>query len=1048
MKKKWIWPALMIILLVGMVGLFFLGRWGLRQIPSVEEQLPSGSNPIRIRLMHPENQSGWPLNHPIPIQIYLESVEPVKAVELYVNSILYGMYPLTEAQAGNTQVLVPWLWQPGTTGKFILVARAADASGGTGISNVVLVEAGEAIATGSPLVVADEQTWEEVALMVNLPVEIVQEANPTFDPQDLLPTGSQILIPNPPLPVSNPNIIPGYDPANDPPEFISDPPAIPEADPASMPQWGLINDAQFFLKKLFQKDPAKESTDFPVSIQPTSTQLADTPVTPAADSGKLPPAPKIFGKIFDGDCTVLVYPQRFLDPVEEGYFVYRSRDGGEFERIATLPPWTDGSLNGSLNVYDKDQYGLVTYYASAFNLYGESAGEPISFPLDNLNCPGGSPQVDVLIIDQNGDLQLPYHLDAAYVYVQINDSKAVRVPEYDRMFLPGSGEKFNLDRYLNGLVDNLDTPDLSIHMEVWGWQGGKLVYAGQLDRNVYRTLLQVCSSVGEGGCTADGSFGKWVGAGTIIGNNIIPLNQQKYELRWRSTALSETWKVCLAIVEGDFQGPGFTGNNTILSVCYYPKDLVGTYVNENEGIFLLDLGEVLYPEGTPKYPPYSGGGKDYQNPHFKNDYPMGDPFSLAIRVVTVMDDSVYTSYSNTVYMDHLTTHDETTLPPLASQLPSLYDIEILEQTYRPQTYEIRSKWACVIIDQDPTGWFSPGQEVCPLTYVSCGVNMKCSDPGFWGMLAAGWDLVVGAINDAKEFIANAIIETIPYCEDSDACRDVVKNAVDYAVTYATGLPPNLPDSDEAIAEAVTMMVMEELAYLSDVETAEFICGDGCQAEIKAQIKSRMENAQYFYSQTGCYDLADHYGYFPICFQPPTIVHPVPGSGTFPGYVMVRVTRKATPESLAAGQAIAGQIRLQVAVDGKNDTRIGQYRNDCVFTENVYQLPDPQNKNSSANKHYYLFPSEPLEGPLYELVQIDIPYLQPGQSVDIPVKLAPLKNASPTGCIKYTDSQYLFYGGVSTMNATEYCYSPGSSQPWVPCTGGGMDTWNFTNPLGP
>jgi hypothetical protein len=316
------------------------------------------------------------------------------------------------------------------------------------------------------------------------------------------------------------------------------------------------------------------------------------------------------------------------------------------------------------------------------------------------------------------------------------------------------------------------------------------------------------------------------------------------------------------------------------------------------------------------------------------------------------------------------------------------------------------------------------------------------------MIAAGWDLVVGAIEDAKNFIANAIIKTIPYCEDSDACKDAVNSAVDYAVTYATGLPPNLPDSDEAIAEAVTMMVMEELAYLSDEETAEFICGDDCQAEIKAQIKSRMENAQYFYSQTGCYDLAEHYGYFPICFQPPTIVHPVPGSGTFPGFVMVRVTRKTTPESLAALQVVGGQIRLQVAVDGKNEARIGEYRNNCVYTDNVTQLPDPQNPNSSANKRYSPFPNEPLQGPLYELVQMDIPWLQPGQSVDIPVKLEPLRNASATGCIKYTESQYLFYGGSSTMIASEYCYSPLSSQPWVPCTGGGTDTWSFDNPPGP
>ena len=1027
MKKKWLWPALIIIFLVGLAGLFLLGRWGLGQIPSVEEQLPPGSNQIRVQLLHPENQSGFPFNHPIPVQIFLESTRPVTAVALYVNSTLYDTYLLTEDQVGNTQHLTPWLWQPGTAGKFILVARAVDASGGIGISDPVLVEAGPAITTGSPLLIEEGQSWEEIALRVDLPLADIQGANPTLDIGEPPPAGSQVLIPNPPLPVKNPSIIPAFDPADPMPEFAGDIPIIPEVEAESLPQWRWIDDARFFLKNLFQNEPADESLEPADVIEPPSL--------------KLPPAPQIFGKVFD-DCTVLVYPQPIFGPEEEGYFIYRSRDGGEFERIATLPPWTDGSLNGSLNLYDEDQFGTVTYYAATFNLYGESPGEPISFPLDNLNCPGGAPQGNVPIIDQNGDLTLPYDLDAAYLYLQINDSQAIRVPGGDRMFLPGSGEKFNLDRYLNGLVDDLESPDLQIHMEVWGWQGGTLVYAGELDRNIHRTLLQVCSSVGEGGCTASGSFGKWVGAGTIIGNNIIPLDQQKYELRWRSTALSETWKVCLAVVEGDFTGPAFSDRlHTVLKVCYFPKDLPGAYVDENEGIFLLDLGEVLYPEGQPKYPPYSGGGADYQDPDFKNDFPMGDPFSLAIRVTTVMDDSAYTSVSNTVYMDHMTTHDDQTLPPLESQLPSLYNIDILEDSYQPQTYEIRSKWACVIIDQDPSGWFSPGEEVCPLTEVNCGVNLQCEDPGFWGMLAAGWDMVVGAIEDAKDFIATAIIDTIPYCDDSDACKDVVNSAVDYAVTYATGLPPNLPDSDEAVAEAVTLMVMEELAYLSDEETAEFICGDDCQDEIKAQIKSRMQNAQYFYSQAGCYDLADHYGYFPICFQPPTIVHPVPGSGTFPGFVMVRVTRKTTPESLEAMQVVGGQIRLQVAVDGVNDSRIGEYRNNCVYTDNVTQPPD-------SGGHYSPFPNEPLEGPLYKLVQLDIPWLQPGQSVDIPVKLEPLRNPSASGCIKYTESQYLFYGGMSTMVATEVCYSPLSSQPWVPCTSGGTDTWSYDNPLGP
>jgi hypothetical protein len=95
-----------------------------------------------------------------------------------------------------------------------------------------------------------------------------------------------------------------------------------------------------------------------------------------------------------------------------------------------------------------------------------------------------------------------------------------------------------------------------------------------------------------------------------LANSIIPLNQQKYELRWRSTTLSETWKVCLAIVEGDFTGPEFSDRkHTVLKVCYFPKQLLGAYVDENEGIFLLDLKEVLYPDGPAKYPPYKGGAQ-------------------------------------------------------------------------------------------------------------------------------------------------------------------------------------------------------------------------------------------------------------------------------------------------------------------------------------------------------------------------------------------------------------------------------------------------------
>jgi hypothetical protein len=43
---------------------------------------------------------------------------------------------------------------------------------------------------------------------------------------------------------------------------------------------------------------------------------------------------------------------------------------------------------------------------------------------------------------------------------------------------------------------------------------------------------------------------------------------------------------------------------------------------------------------------------------------------------------------------------------------------------------------------------------------------------------------------------------------------------------------------------------------------------------------------------------------------------------------------------------------------------------------------------------------------------------------------------------------LYYGGSSHMQATENCSSPGSSVDWVPCTNGGLDHWDFTDPVGP
>lgn len=1032
MKRKFVWPVLILLLVLCITGLFLLIRFGIQRIPTMEEQIPPGSTSIQIRITHPNSKSGWPLNFAIPIQITAQGQQPVTSIELYVNGMLYDTQSI-ETDQQNQPYLTLWHWQPGTTGKFILVARALDVFGGTGISNAVMIEAGPAIGSGSPLTIEEGNTWENISLTTNLPLDVIQQANPNLDPDISLAPGSQILLPNPPEPVVNPNIIPGYNPQGET-SSIPELSPLPEEESVSAPKWNFINDLRFFIKAAAQQD------NKPIQ-QVVPTDVAQNTPPDGEDSTKLPPAPKIFGSF--NNCNVSLNVSPLPDPTEDGYFIYRSRNGTEFERIATLPPYTDSSLSGDSRFTDLNQYGLVTYYAASFNVNGENPGPPVSFPLNEMNCSG-----DILEptnkpkIDESGDLILPFNTDTAYLYLQINDSQAVRVPEGDRMFLPDSGVNFNLDLYLDSLVNSLTDTDLSVHMEIWGWQGGKLIYIGDLDHNVHRTVLTVCSVEGEGGCT-NGGVGEWVREMNILPNFLIPLNEQKYELRWQTSALSETERICLAIGENDFDGPGLTDTHrTVLKVCYY--------ADGNEGVYLLDFSKILYPDGNPKYPPYSGPGYDYQSSSFEQDYPMGTPFNLAIHVLSVMEENGFSDMSNTVYMHHLTPYETTDLPPLASNVPSLYDIEILEDTYQPPEYEIRSKWACVIIDEDPSGQFSPGQEVCPLTYVECGVNITCEDPGFWGMLGLGWDMVVDTINGAKQEIATAISDTIPYCDESTACKDAVKAGVDYGVAYTTGLPPHIPNSDEAVSQAITEAIVGELAYLSDEETVEYLCGDACKDEISAQIQARLKKAEYFYGQPGCYDLGDHYGYFPICFQPPTIVHAVPGSGNFPGYVFVRVTRKDTPESLAATSEMKDQTQLHLTVDVENANRIGEYMNTCKYQDNitVNQLPDPQNPSSNANRGYTALGDTPLAGQLYETIQVSIPWLEPGQSMDIAVILQPFHNKSPQNCITTARSQYYFYQGTSHMTATEYCFSPKSSVPWVPCNEGGSDTWDFDNPSGP
>jgi hypothetical protein len=84
----------------------------------------------------------------------------------------------------------------------------------------------------------------------------------------------------------------------------------------------------------------------------------------------------------------------------------------------------------------------------------------------------------------------------------------------------------------------------------------------------------------------------------------------------------------------------------------------------------------------------------------------------------------------------------------------------------------------------------------------------------------------------------------------------------------------------------------------------------------------------------------------------------------------------------------------------------------------------------------------------------MPLLGPGQSIVIPITLAPIGHDNTkdvympnVGCNGFANFEYLFFKGSTQITAAEYCFNANDGTT-VPCTQGGMDTYNTVNPQDP
>jgi hypothetical protein len=360
------------------------------------------------------------------------------------------------------------------------------------------------------------------------------------------------------------------------------------------------------------------------------------------------------------------------------------------------------------------------------------------------------------------------------------------------------------------------------------------------------------------------------------------------------------------------------------------------------------------------------------------------------------------------------------MPPLSSTLASLFEVEILQDTYKPPDFLVEENWGCVIVDEDPTGTYVPTQYVCPgkISHTSdCGDwDLGCLVKGFGESLADLGNYVIFGINAYKDEIASDLASVI--CSDNQTCENAVGKAVDYGVAALTGLPPDLPNFEDLVSKNITSLIVTYVAGIDD-PTLNIICDSACQDTIGAKLISRLKQGKSLQSQPACmygYDAYFH-GQQPACLDPSIVVHPAPGASNQPAFVEVKLTRKTTPESLAVQKEAMDQYRLEVSVQGEK-----------------------------LNPNY----QQAVVGPLYQPVRLTIPWIEPGQSLILPIVLQQnyqmVQGTTVDKTSKVTvNTASLFPGGTSHMRATESCYSANSTWEWVPCTGGGVDQWDFANP---
>lgn len=622
-----------------------------------------------------------------------------------------------------------------------------------------------------------------------------------------------------------------------------------------------------------------------------------------------------------------------------------------------------------------------------------------------------------------GGVVLKVPAEKVYAYVSLANGPWQRVPESTFTFLSASGGKFDIQPYVTPqMLGDLQLP-VPYYAQLWGWAGGTLVYLGDQSGTLVAPPQQPAKSAAQllivGRINDSVSLeSEW----TIP--RPIPQVYQGFDqgFQWTVSVPGVTkgvWQVATQPFPSDatYQIPGFVGARPTaapkkqkLEISLPGFPLPPVEAGLLPASFHVDFAKYLdLPQPLSFWQQFLEGLNQAAEIQ-KQDGSL--PTTFYVRVLPIMG-SKLGQPSNTVIVHYAAP------PPVqvTADTGPIYDVQV--KSFTPYRAADPKYQACMVLQQDiqycstvysldqaalsglnlhmqnvlklaeSSGTLElykqqfpgvivgsqkchttipKGSQSCGCPGVSCSSGSSCSgNPMDWGNCvewgfnqlkqAASW--VSQKFEELKNYAVDLAMK-FPGVSDlcgglaSDAaCRAALKAGLEYGLA-SLGVPPTVPNFDTLMAEGKDYLT--EMA-IQEFKDQGFPCDSTCEAAIKGGVGKLTEGV----SAPGA-----------------------PGSGAGSGQAGF-INWTPDPRGIEQPASMVVRLTRRPETAGIPETQTG------VCSLIVW--------NGSTNGIYGV----PLEGAPFIGLSMDVPTMQPGQSMDVPVVFQRMAWSAPQGLTLKTSS---------------------------------------------